>query len=128
VIHEKVHHAPRIRAWVTISSHGLLGQSFFEETVKSELHVSMLHNAFVSHLLATSLPLQTQQFMKDGTGLHTQRMLFWTFRILPTHVTSNRFSNHFAHRQNWLLNSPDLNLSDYFLWGFLKEKIFLEKL
>jgi hypothetical protein len=36
VIYEKVHHAPRITLWVAISSHGLLGPIFFEETVNSE--------------------------------------------------------------------------------------------
>jgi hypothetical protein len=36
VIHEKVHHAPRITVLVAISNHGLLGPIFFEETVNSE--------------------------------------------------------------------------------------------
>jgi hypothetical protein len=36
VIHEKLHHVSRITVCVTISSHGLLGPSFFEETVSSE--------------------------------------------------------------------------------------------
>jgi hypothetical protein len=31
VIHEEVHHAPRITVWVAISSHGLLGPICFEE-------------------------------------------------------------------------------------------------
>jgi hypothetical protein len=33
-IHGKVHHARRITVWVAISSHGLQGPIFFEETVK----------------------------------------------------------------------------------------------
>jgi hypothetical protein len=32
VIHEKMHHAPRITAWVAISSHGMLGPIFCEES------------------------------------------------------------------------------------------------
>jgi hypothetical protein len=50
VIREKVHHAQRITVWVVISSHGLLGPIFFEETVNSEHCLSMLRNAFVPHL------------------------------------------------------------------------------
>ena len=57
MIHEKVHHAPRIRVWVAISSHGLLGPTFFQETVNSERYLSMLRNTFVPLLLATVLPL-----------------------------------------------------------------------
>jgi hypothetical protein len=55
VVHEKLHHAPRITVWVTISSHGLLGPIFFEEAVNSERYSSMLHNTFVPHLLAMGL-------------------------------------------------------------------------
>jgi hypothetical protein len=73
VIHEMI---PRITVWVTISSHGLLGPIFFEETMSSECYLSMLHNTFVSHLLATGLPLQTQWFMHDGARPHTQQMLY----------------------------------------------------
>jgi hypothetical protein len=32
VIHEKVHHALRITVWVTISSHGLLGQFVLKDS------------------------------------------------------------------------------------------------
>jgi hypothetical protein len=64
VIHEKLHHAPRITAWVAISSHGLLGSIFFQETVNSECYLSMGRNTLVPQLLATGLPLQTQWFMQ----------------------------------------------------------------
>jgi hypothetical protein len=88
VIHEKVHHASRITVWVAISSHGLLGPIFFEETVNTERYLSMLRNTFVPQLLATGLPLQIQWFIRMEPG-RTQRMLFWTFcmaistRVLP---------------------------------------------
>jgi hypothetical protein len=66
VIHEKVHHSPRITVWVAISSHGLLRPIFFQEPVNSERYLSMLHNTSVPHLLATGLPLHTQWFMRDA--------------------------------------------------------------
>jgi hypothetical protein len=75
VIHEKVHHALRITVWVVISSHGLLGSIFFEETVNSEYYLSMLHNSFMLHLLATDLPLQTQWFVQDGARPHTANVV-----------------------------------------------------
>jgi hypothetical protein len=75
VTHENVHHAPRITVWVAISSHGLLGAIFFEETVNSEGYLSMLHNTFVPHLLATGLPLQTQWFTLDGARPHTANVV-----------------------------------------------------
>jgi hypothetical protein len=59
VIHEKVHHALRITVWAVISSHGLLGAIFFDETVNSERYLTMLRNTSVPHLLATVLSSQT---------------------------------------------------------------------
>jgi hypothetical protein len=124
VIHEKVRHAPRITVWVAISSHGLLGPIFFEETVNSERYLSMLHNTFVPHLLATGLPLQTQWFMQDGARPHTANVVL---DIFVSRVISNRLPDRFARGQNWPPNSLDLNPCDYFLWGFLKEKTFPKK-
>jgi hypothetical protein len=56
-IHKKVHLALTITVCVAISSYVLLGPIFFEETVNTEHYLSMLHNTFVLHLLATGLPL-----------------------------------------------------------------------
>jgi hypothetical protein len=61
--------------WAAISSHGLLKPIFFEETVNSEQYLSMLHNTFVPHLLATGLLLQTQWFMQNGVRPHTANVV-----------------------------------------------------
>jgi hypothetical protein len=128
VIHEKVHRAPRITVRVAISSRALLGPIFFEETVNSERHLSMLRNTFVPHLLATGFPLQTQWLMQDGARPHTQNVVLdFLHHSFDSHVISNRFPDRFACEQNWPSNHPDLNPRDYFLRGFLKEKIFPKK-
>jgi hypothetical protein len=122
VIHEKMHRALIITVWVGTSSHGLLGPTFFEEKVNSKCYLSMLHNTFVPHLLATSFLLQTQWFMQDGIRLHTVNVV-----LDFLHVNSNRFPDSFTCRQNWPPSSPDLIPCDCFLWGFLKEMIFPKK-
>jgi hypothetical protein len=61
--------------WDAISSHGLLGPIFFEETANSERYLSMLCSTFVPYL-ATVLALQTQWFMQDGARLHTANVVF----------------------------------------------------
>jgi hypothetical protein len=54
--HDKVHHSPRIRVWLAILGHGLLGPISFAETANSERYLSKLHNISAPHLLATGLP------------------------------------------------------------------------
>jgi hypothetical protein len=57
--------------WIAISSHGLLGPIFFEETVISERYLRMFHNTFVPHILVTGFQLQTQWIMLDGVRPHS---------------------------------------------------------
>jgi hypothetical protein len=125
VIHETVHHAPRITVGVAVSSHGLIGPIFCEETVNNGRYVSMLHNTFVPHLLAT---LQTQWCLQDGARPHTANVvLIFLHDTFDSRVISDRLPDRFSCGQNWTLNSPYLRSCDYFLWGFLKEKIFPKK-
>jgi hypothetical protein len=114
--------------WVAISSHGLLGPVFFEETESSERYLSMLRNTSVPHLLATGLPLETQWFMQDGARLHAPNVVMDFLRdTFNSRVISNRFPNRFACGQDCPPNSPHLNPCDYFLSGLLKEEIFPKK-
>jgi hypothetical protein len=90
MIHEKVHHALRITVWVTISSHGLPGPVYFEETVNGECYLSILHNTCVPHLLATGLLLQTQWFMQVGGRLHTANAVLDSLHdTFDSHVISH---------------------------------------
>jgi hypothetical protein len=58
----------------------------------------------------------------------TQQM-FWTFcTTLSTHVIANQFPDLFTCGQNWPLNSLILIHVTNFFGGFLKEKIFPQKL
>ena len=37
---------------------------------------------------------------------------------------STKFPNKFINKTQWPARSPDLNLCDYFLWGYLKSRVF----
>jgi hypothetical protein len=125
VVHEKVDHAPRITVWVAISSHGLLEQIFFEETMNSERYLSMLRNTFVPHILVTGLFLQTEWFMQDGDRSHTANVVLDFLQdTFDWRVILNRLPDRFCMWKNWPPKSSDLSPCDYLLWGFLTEKIF----
>ena len=58
--------------------------------------------------------------MEDGARPHTANVvldfLYETFNL--------RFSECHEGGKLWLPHSPDINPCDFFLWGFLKEKVF----
>jgi hypothetical protein len=63
--------------------------------------------------------------MQDGARSHTANIVLDLLHdIFDSHIVSKRFPDRFRCGQNWPPNSPDLSQCDYFLWGFLKEKIF----
>jgi hypothetical protein len=88
VIHEKVHHAPRMTVWVAISSHGLLGLIVFEGTLSSERfkHVAQYFCSSRS----------CYRFAVTGSVVHAglsqaahSEMFFWTFCMtFSTRVSS----------------------------------------
>jgi hypothetical protein len=128
VISEKVRHAPRVTVWVAISSHGIIGPFFFNETVNAERYLDVLGNSFVPHLIATGLPFDTQWFMQDGATPHTANaVLDVLHETFGPRVISHRYPARHGRGQSWPPNSPDINPCDYFLWGYLKEKVFPQK-
>jgi hypothetical protein len=66
--------------------------------------------------------------MQDGARPHTANVVSDFLPVtFDSHVISNEFPDRFTCGQKWPLKSPDLNPCDYYLWGFLKEKIFFGK-
>jgi hypothetical protein len=111
--------------WDAIASHGLLGPICSEEIVNNERYLSMLCNTSVPLLLATGLPLQIPWFMQDGARPHRANIVLgFLHDIFDSRVISNRTPDRFSCGQNCPPNSSDLNPCDYYIWGFLKEKIF----
>jgi hypothetical protein len=77
VIHGKVHHAPRITVWVTISSHGLLWSIFFEETVNSEHYLSLLCNTLCLTFLLQVCHYKRKWFVLDGARPHIANVVLY---------------------------------------------------
>ena len=50
--------------------------------------------------------------------------LYETFNL---YVMSHRFPELHEGGKLWLPHSPDINPWDFFLWGFLKEKVFQKR-
>lgn len=106
---------------------GVVGPYFFEEngatvTVNSERYVNMLRNFLIPKLRQLRVNRKRIWFQQDGATAHTaddsMRVLK---RMFPHHVIS-RFGD-----VNWPARSPDLSACDFFLWGYLKSKVYVHK-
>ena len=112
--------------WCAISQFGVIGPYFFEEegmtvTVNSERYVSMLQNFLQPRMeeIVEAGGLGDVWFQQDGATAHTARISLNVLRrMFPGRLVSLRDD------LGWPARSPDLSICDFFLWGYLKEKVF----
>ena len=88
------------------------------QSVNVDHYVEMLQNFFTPQL--TRFPVnENMLFQQDGATSHTARMSMNTVNAL--------FPNRVVSRNGdipWPPRSPDLTPCNYFLWGYLKTKVF----
>lgn len=126
VIVEKQMHPQRVTVWCGFWAGGIIGPFFFENaadqaiTVNGARYRDMIIQFFVPKL--QDMDVDDMWFQQDGATCHTARE---TIQLLhesfPGRVIS-RFGD-----QNWPPRSCDLTPLDFFLWGFLKSKVYANK-
>lgn len=113
-------HSPRTTAWAAMWENGILGPFFFDDNVTSESYLHMLMHRFWPAV--QSLGVQQQLiFMQDGAPPHWGRAVRqWLNDHFP-----GRWMGRGSANMPWPPRSPDLTPCDYFLWGFIKSKVYV---
>ena len=100
----------------------MIGPYFFEErcatvTVTSDQYVEMLETYL--HPRLDDMDTEDVWFQQDGATAHTARRSLRVLKeMFPGRLISLRGD------EEWPARSPDLSPCDFFLWGYLKEKVF----
>jgi len=101
----------KVLVWCAISSEGIIGPYFFEDTVNQYNYLKMFQSYFWRRNVQTS-NYTKYYFQQDGATAHTSNSVQqWLLE---------KFSKKFIDKKKWPPRSPDLNPCDYFLWGYLK--------
>ena len=85
-------------------------------------YVAMLRNFCEPELRRRGIDPSSVRFQQGGATAHTARAtmsVLW--EIFPQHVISRVGDVPLPAR------SPDLSVCDYFLWGYLKSRVFISK-
>ena len=107
--------------WCGISANKLYGPFFFEANVNAAVYLQMLQQQFLPAFNA-HIPLPQRNnmiFQQDGAPPH--------FSNIVRAFLNDTFPNRWIERggpTNWPPRSPDLSPPDYFLWGYLKSKVY----
>lgn len=118
---ERTLNSPKFTIWCGFS-HGFRLQPFvfpFNSNVNGEAYRDLLSEHVVPSLKKLKKCKNTV-FMQDGASPHTANL---TKDILLKHFGENVIGRGFS--QFWPSHSPDLNPCDFFLWGYIKDKVYL---
>lgn len=116
-------HSERVTVWCGFMEGCIIGPYFFENdieqavTVNGQRYYEMLDNFFIPQVEA--MDVADIHFQQDGATCHTTRENMTLLRgQFPGKVIS-RFGD-----VEWPARSPDLSPLDFFLWGYLKDKVY----
>lgn len=125
-LHQHPLHSQKVTVWCAVSSMGIIGPYFFEDhnenalTVNAARYTDMI-NQFLTQQL-NMFPQNNSWFQQDGATSHSARLSMDSVRrLFPGRVISKHGDIE------WPPRSPDLTACDYFLWGYLKSKVFVDK-
>ncbi|KAI6655436.1 hypothetical protein LOD99_2271 [Oopsacas minuta] len=99
--------------WAGVSSIGKTPLVFVPEGTKinAKVYQDLILDKYVRHIGSTFMKGEKWIFQQDGAPAHTAKStLQWLSSNAPA----------FLGRKEWPPSSPDLNPSDYYLWGRLE--------
>ena len=124
---ERSHSREHLMVWAALCGNGMIfGPYFFEQNVNGIAYLRMF-NEFVFPQLAERFNNQHWEGMFRG--------LWWAQDGAPAHcliavrdrlnaVFGNNRVIGLGHNVEWPPRSPDLTPCDFFLWGYIKDKVF----
>lgn len=128
VIAERRLHDSYITVWCGFTADTIIGPYFFEEatisgfkrvTVTGRRYADMLKNFVIPTLVDRGI-LSTVVFQQDGAPAHTHAEVLSILRRTFKHRVISR-----GFEFEWPSRSPDLSPLDFWLWGYLKSRIYL---
>ena len=118
IIIEREVNLPGVTVWCAMSSKGIIGPYFFDDTVNGENYLEMLQNYFWPKVKHN----KDCFYQQDGASAHyTKIVRKWL---------DDKFEDRWVGRRGpveWPARSPDLTPLDFFFWGVLKDLVYSEK-
>lgn len=109
--------------WAGILGDEIIGPFFVDGNLDGPKYVLMLHNQIVPAMRASAarqrIPWTDVHFQQDGAPAHYSTMA----RRYLNLVFPNRWIGRLGPI-SWPPRSPDLTPLDFFLWGYLKDRVF----
>jgi len=126
IVETPLHPEKLLTVWCALWADGIIGPYFFKNdagqnvTVNGDRYRAMINDFFIPEL--DHLDVGELWFQQDGATCHTARA---TLDLLKR-TFDERIISRFGP-VNWPPRSCDLTPLDYFLWGYVKSLIYINK-
>lgn len=110
-----------VMVWAGIYNQEIVGPFFFDDTVTGESYLQMLGDFLVPELHSRGYEPDTIMFQQDGAPPH--------FKLEVRHWLDETFLQWIGRAGPfpWPARSPDLTPLDFFLWGFIKHRVYQKR-
>ena len=118
IVIQKKLKSPSLCVWAAVFSGGIIGPYFFNSTVNQENYLDMLGDYLLPEMHSKGL-LPGVFFQQDGAPPHWGRSVRdWLDETFPGTWIGR------GGPIPWPPRSPDLTPPDFYLWGYLKSKVY----
>ena len=117
-------HPQKLTVWCGLTSAGIIGPFFIEYSITSEVYHELLDNEILPEIRDRGW-IDEYHFQHDGAPPHTTRLNLGLLRDnFGSRVIARSFPEMFGEGLAWPPYSPDLSPLDFFLWGYVKDKVY----
>ena len=120
---DKTQYPQKLNVWAGILNDQLIGPFFIEGNLTAAKYEDMLRTQIVPRIIeVTGANFEHTWFQQDGAAAHYGRNV--------RQYLNNVFIDRWIGRRGdieWPARSPDLTPLDYFLWGYLKDRVYKTK-
>jgi transposase len=120
VVDHRDQYYQKTNVWCGMYNGRLLGPYFFRENLNGIRYLNFLQNNVQEFLEELPLDLRVRAwYQHDGCPAHCARIVSEWLNQNLNNQWIGRFSNN-----KWPPRSPDMTPLDFFLWGYLKQKVY----
>lgn len=109
----------QVNVWAGILGNNIIGPFFIEGRLTGERYLQLLMENICPNIDAVADDMHTIWYQQDGAPAHYYQPV--------RDFLNEHFENSWIGREGyirWPPRSPDLSPNDFFLWGYLKDKIY----
>lgn len=117
-------HPERVTVWCGLCAKGIIGPIFLDSTITGTIYKTQIIDEFMATAMGSDM-VENYWFQQDGALPHRTQEVFDTIsEYFGDRIIGLGAESATGGVIDWPSNSPDLNVCDTFLWGYLKDRVY----